>query len=86
MSTQFLWGALSVTCFIVGLHFLKFWRQSRERLFLSFALSFWVMGLSWVALAVLDVHDESRRYVYLARLVAFSLLLVGIIERNRRPR
>ena len=85
MTVQFLWGALSATCFIIGLHFLRFWRQSSDRLFLAFAASFWFMGLNWVLLATVDVHDESRPFLYLVRLVAFLLLVLGIIDRNRRP-
>ena len=34
-----LWGATEMGCCTAALHFLRFWRRSRDRLFLAFALS-----------------------------------------------
>jgi hypothetical protein len=84
MTMHFLWGALTVLCFVAGLFFLKYWRQSRESLFVALACSFWLLGLNWLALAILDVQDETRHYLYVLRLVAFLLLIVGIAGPNRR--
>lgn len=84
MTTQFLWGALAALCCVAGLFFLKFWRQSRETLFLALASSFGLLGLNWIALSILEVQNESRHYLYVVRLVAFLLLVVGIVGRSRK--
>lgn len=84
MTVQFLWGAVSMACFVAGLFFFKFWKQSRERLFLAFGAAFWMLALNWVLLAMLSTQDENRGYFYVLRLAAFLLLIVGIVDRNRR--
>ena len=81
---QILWGALAMACWVAGLFFLRFWRSSRERLFLFFVAAFWVFSLNWLGLAIVNPGVESRHLFYVFRLVAFSLLIAGIIDKNRR--
>lgn len=80
---QFLWGALATGSITVGMIFLKFWSQTRDRLFLMFAASFLVFSLNWTVLAFTSAEDETRHYAYFIRMFAFLLILVGIIEKNR---
>lgn len=81
-------GALVMACGVAGLLFLRFWMSARDRIFVFFALAFWVLGAHWLLIAVLSVPAETRYYFYLPRLLAFLLILVGIIDKNRsgRPR
>jgi hypothetical protein len=82
---QFGLGAAVAICCVIGLIFLRFWRKSKDRLFLSFAISFWLLGVNWFALAVVR-EDEPHTTLYLVRLVAFAVLLAGIWDKNRvRP-
>jgi hypothetical protein len=81
---QFLWGALALAGAIAGLFFLRFWRASKDRLFLFFAAAFWALAANWAALGVTNPAMEHRHLVYLLRLVAFSLIIVGIVDKNRR--
>jgi hypothetical protein len=80
----YLWGALTMVSATIGLMFLKFWRRTGDRLFALFGTAFFVFGINWLVLAVVQPSDESRHYAYLIRLFAFVLLLVGIIDKNRR--
>ena len=80
----FVWGALAMASWVAGLFFLRFWRVSRDRLFLFFSAAFWVFGANWVALATLHPSEETQHYVYMVRLVAFLLILIGIFDKNRR--
>ena len=80
---QFLWGALSTACFVAGLFFLKYWRRSRERLFLIFAAAFWVFSLHWVGLSLVDPTAEKGTFFYLLRFFAFALIIGGIVDKNR---
>jgi hypothetical protein len=80
----FLYGAAAMGCGVVGLFFWHFWRQSVDRLFLMFALAFWMLALDRAVLGLLSFATEWRQYVFLIRLIAFCLILYGIFDKNRR--
>jgi hypothetical protein len=80
----FLWGALTMGCAVIALCFLRYWRTSRDRLFVFFGIAFAVLALNWVSLAIIDPQVEGRHYVYFFRLASFLLIIVGIVDRNRR--
>ena len=79
-----LWGALGSASIAVCLFFLRFWRLSRERLFLFFTLAFAAFAFNWLGLAVAQPPVESRHYLYMMRLLAFVLIIIGIVDKNRR--
>ena len=68
---------------VAGLFFIRFWRQTRDRLFLIFAISFWLLGLQRLALALTSPPFESDTGFYLVRLFAFLLILGAIVDKNR---
>ena len=80
----FLYGAAAMGCAIIGLFFFRFWRQSLDRLFLMFALAFWILAADRTVLGLVSFATEWREYVFLLRLVAFCLILYGIFDKNRR--
>jgi Family of unknown function (DUF5985) len=82
--TIFIWGCLATASLTVSLFFLRFWRLSRERLFLFFALGFLTLAANWAGLALINPPVESRHYLYVLRLIAFLLIIVGIVDKNRR--
>jgi hypothetical protein len=67
----------------IALIFFGFWRESRDRLFGFFSAAFWLMALCWAILGLAAVSDETRPYIYAIRLVAFLLIIVGIVDKNR---
>lgn len=71
---------------VAALFFLRYWRASRERLFAFFSLAFVGMAVNWLVLAMVNrpVDEAQQAYAYLIRLVAFVILIVGIIDKNRR--
>ena len=69
---------------IAALMFLKFWRRTREGLFLAFAASFLLLGVTQALLTLGDFHDEERSWLYLLRLAAFLLILFAMWWQNRR--
>jgi hypothetical protein len=83
MTTVF-YGATAMGCLIAGLFFLRFWRESIDRLFLLFALAFWVMGVGYAVLGAFPAATEWHLYLRSMRLLAFLLILYAIIDRNRR--
>ena len=80
----FLSGTVAATFVIAGLFFLRFWKRTRDGLFVAFALAFWLLGLTQALLALADIPVEERSWLYLLRLAAFSLILVSIFYKNRR--
>jgi len=66
-----------------GLFFFRFWRESRDRLFAFFGAAFWVLAVSWALLALINPSDEARPYIYAIRLVAFLLMIIGMVDKNR---
>lgn len=82
----FLFGLLTAAALTAALFFLRFWRQTADRLFLFFALAFCALGINWLALAMTDPASEHRYYAFLLRLVAFGFILYGIFEKNRRSK
>lgn len=81
--SQFLWGALAAISLFTGVFFLRFWRTSRDRLFLIFATAFWVFTIHWIGLGLTDAQSETRPYYYWLRLIAFGLIIAGVIDKNR---
>ena len=79
----FLWGASAVASWTIGLFFLRFWRHTRDRFFVLFAAAFWALAVNWVGLAITKPPDEARTYFYLVRLLAFCLIIAGIVDKNR---
>jgi uncharacterized protein DUF5985 len=67
-----------------GLFFVRFWRRTNDRLFAIFGLAFWLLCLQRILLALsADAAAEDRAYLYAIRLVAYVLIIVGIVDKNR---
>lgn len=81
---DFLSGAVTFGFAVAGLFLLRFWRRTRDPLFLTFAIAFWLLGLNQALLALADVPVEERSWLFLIRLLAFVLILVAILRKNRR--
>ncbi|HEX4266587.1 MAG TPA: DUF5985 family protein [Steroidobacteraceae bacterium] len=83
---EFIWGMLTTTHLLAALFFLRSWRTSGDRFFAYFAAAFAAMAAEWLALAVTPQAQPARYYLYVVRLLAFLLIIVGIIEKNRGAR
>ncbi|HEU4581095.1 MAG TPA: DUF5985 family protein [Polyangiaceae bacterium] len=77
-------GALIAASVVASLFFLRFWRDSRDRLFLFFSCAFIALAANWFTLARAPDVPETDSSAFLPRLAAFLLLIVGIIDKNRR--
>jgi uncharacterized membrane protein HdeD (DUF308 family) len=80
---EVLLGAVAMGSAVAALFFLRFWRQTRERLFLIFALAFLVDAVMRVVLAVTEVPNEQEPFFYLGRLLTFILIVIAIVDKNR---
>jgi hypothetical protein len=80
---QMLTGAIAAGWLVAGLFFFRFWRHTRDRFFLWFALSFWLEAGNRVALGVLSGTSEDNPAIYGLRVVAYGLILLAIWQKNR---
>jgi hypothetical protein len=81
---ELLLGALTTTSIVAALFLLRYWRLSRDRLYMFFCVAFAVLGLNWLGLALIAHADETAHRLYLLRLLAFVLIIIGIVDKNRR--
>jgi uncharacterized membrane protein len=79
---RFIQGALVMGCLIITGFFIRFWRKSRDRLFLFFATAFLLLGVNWAALSF-SSKDEPNTELYVVRLIAFVVIVIGIFDKNR---
>jgi peptidoglycan/LPS O-acetylase OafA/YrhL len=77
-------GALSVGFLVVGLFFLRFWRRTRDSLFLAFAVAFALLAANQAVPILFGVPSENQGYVYLLRLAAFVLIIAAVARKNVR--
>jgi hypothetical protein len=83
---QMLTGAIAAGWLLAGLFFFRFWRQTHDRFFLWFALSFWLEAADRVALGMMSPVTEANPAIYGLRVVAYGLILLAIWQKNRPPR
>jgi uncharacterized membrane protein HdeD (DUF308 family) len=75
-------GMIAMASLIIGLFFLRFWRNTKDRFFLYFALSFGIEGVHRIVTTLtFDEHEDSPLH-YLVRLLAYGLILWAILEKN----
>ena len=82
----FLQGVAAAGAWVSGLLFLRVWRDSRDALFALFGASFWLLAVSWTLLALSSPLEETRPYIYGLRLIAFVLIIAGMVAKNREAR
>jgi len=82
----FLSGAVTMAYAVASLFFLRFWRRTRDRLFLAFAAAFLLLVLNTVLLTISNVPIENRAIYYLLRLLAFLIIIGAVIQKSRSSR
>lgn len=83
---EILIGGIAVAAFVAGLFFLRFWRSTGDRFFLLFAIAFWIEGAHRVFIYQWVGFDEASPLSYVVRLVAYGLIIVAIVDKNRNNR
>lgn len=77
-------GAISTASLVAGLFFLRFWRDTRDRFFLFFAVSFAIEGINRAALALTSDPNEGRPFFFFVRFFSFFLIIVAILHKNQK--
>lgn len=80
----FIYGAVMMGSFIAGIFFLKFWKLTKDRFFAMFASAFWLFSIERWTLVFFEPIDETRTWIFIIRLFAFLLILIAVIDKNRK--
>ncbi len=83
-ATLFLLGFVSMGSLTAGAFFLRFWKKAKDPLFLGFAAFFILDGGSRIVEAI--EYPAVVQWAYVVRLLALSLILAAILEKNWRKR
>ena len=83
MAKNFLLGVIFAASLVAMLFFLRFWRATRDLLFLAFAGFFLIEGLTSVLQAVQE--PSVSPWIYVVRLAGSLLILAAIMGKNLRP-
>lgn len=84
MTQFFISGALGMAYLVAAMFFLKFWSAARDRLFALFACAFALLALQRIVLPY--APDDLTWLVYSVRVLAFVVIIIAIIDKNRGPR
>lgn len=83
MLNGFLLGVIVTASLTAAAYFLKFWRQTGDKLFLGFGAAFFIEGLNRSVFLFLDTPSEGNPMVYTVRLFSYLLILGAIVHKNR---
>ena len=82
----FIAGAISMAFAVAAVFFLRFWRRTRDLLFLAFAAAFALLAANHALIALSGVPREEQSPYFLLRLAAFVLIIAAVLWKNRpRP-
>ena len=76
-------GAMVLGYAVAGLFFLRFWRETRDRLFAVFAAAFALLAVQRALLTLSADPEGDQVLLYAIRLLAYVLILLAIVDKNR---
>lgn len=88
----FLSGITVATFGASALFFYRFWKASHDRFFLFFSAACGLLSLDRIIalfiqatqLTLRNAETEATSWIYLVRLLSFSIILVAVVDKNRR--
>ncbi len=78
---DFLEGAQVMASLSIALFFLRFWRATRERLFVLFSVAFCLLGANW---ALPSLGGPLAPHAHFFRFLAFVVIALAVLDKNRR--
>jgi len=80
------YGAAAAGFLVAAAFFLRFWGRTRAPLMAIFSAAFALLGVSYGLLGTSVSPREEQSWIYLLRLAAFVLIILGIVWTNLRGR
>lgn len=81
----FLTGMIAAFNFVAAVIFMRFWRDTRDRLFLMFSLAFLAFGLSRLR-PFISPESPWVIFPHVVRVFAILTILAAIIDKNVQQR
>ena len=78
----FLLGVIAMSSLIAGAYFVKFWKGTRDGLFLAFAAFFLIEAVNRTVLVFFAKPNEGSPWIYIIRLIALLGILAAIVHKN----
>ena len=83
MTNGFLLGVIVTASLTAAAFFFKFWRQTRDLLFLGFGAAFMIEGVNRISFLFIAAPNEGDPLIYTVRLFSYLLILAAIVHKNR---
>ena len=83
MSRPFIIGVIAMGFLVAAAFFLRFWRDSGDRLFAFFAVAFLLMAITRPLLGI-SSDDDHRLAPYLIRVASYGIIILAIVDKNLR--
>jgi hypothetical protein len=77
-------GLIAMGLLVCSAFFLRFWRRTRDSLFVVFSIAFFLLALNQALTTLLGLPFEERSWLYVLRLAAFVMIIAAIIRKNVR--
>ena len=81
---MFLLGYTAAASAAVALFFLRFWKETRDFLFVAFAIFFAVQGVTPAFVVPAESPNMVIDWIYVLRLLAVLLVVAAILRKNKR--
>ena len=81
---NFIHGGIFVASLAIAAFFMRYWRTTKDKLFYLFAAAFLIFAIERFLLANGTFASEKTPLIYICRLAAFLLIILAVVERNRR--
>lgn len=81
---EFFAGVLAAGFTVCALFFLRYWKGTRDTLFLAFSVAFALLATQQVLSIFWGLPDEERSWIYVLRLLAFLAIIFAIVGKNLR--
>ena len=82
LTETFLLGSLTTMFAVAAIFFWRFWRETRDMLFLAFSVSFTIEALSRIPLLLMERPSEGAPWLYWIRMFATLLIVAAILNKN----
>jgi hypothetical protein len=86
MTNGMVLGGVATAALVAALFFLRFWRATRDRFFLFFAVAFGLEAFSRVLIGITGSVREDAPMFYVIRLAAYVVIFIAILDKNRAHR
>lgn len=78
----FLHGFIAACSLVAGLYFLRFWRETRDSLFLAFVVFFLIQGFSTTYVVSYRQPNIGSLWLFGLRLFSVLVVLAAILKKN----